>query len=310
MILPNYFNAKKSLHLFGLFNDFNFFKNLYIEKKLPKVLMLSGNKGNGKSTLLNHLMYFIFDNDNYDEKINKLKKETTFHKHFIDNSFSNIFYLSGSDFKNIKIEDIRKLKEKIFQTSFSNLPRFVIFDDVELFNNNSLNALLKIIEEPSENNFFFLINNQTKPLLETIKSRCLDVKVILSSQQKQDIIKSLTNNFDIKSLIDSNLSNLTPGNYIKFNYIFSSNQMSLNEDYLKNLQVLLNLYKKDKDVIYIDMSLFLTDNYFNKLKNKNLFSNEKIIEYKNFVFENINKFFNYNLNQKALLNNIDNKIND
>ena len=65
-----------------------------------------------------------------------------------------------------------------------------------------------------------------------------------------------------------------------------------------------------KDVIYIDMSLFLTDNYFNKLKNKNLFSNEKIIEYKNFVFENINKFFNYNLNQKALLNNIDNKIND
>ena len=24
------------------------------------------------------------------------------------------------------------------------------------------------------------------------------------------------------------------------------------------------LYKKDKDVIYIDMSLFLTDNYFNK----------------------------------------------
>ena len=169
---------------------------------------------------------------------------------------------------------------------------------------------MKIIEEPSENNFFFLINNQTKPLLETIKSRCLDVKVILSSQQKQDIIKSLTNNFDIKSLIDSNLSNLTPGNYIKFNYIFSSNQMSLNEDYLKNLQVLLNLYKKDKDVIYIDMSLFLTDNYFNKLKNKNLFSNEKIIEYKNFVFENINKFFNYNLNQKALLNNIDNKIND
>jgi hypothetical protein len=86
--------------------------------------------------------------------------------------------------------------------------------------------------------------------------------------------------------------------------------MSLNEDYLKNLQVLLNLYKKDKDVIYIDMSLFLTDNYFNKLKNKNLFSNEKIIEYKNFVFENINKFFNYNLNQKALLNNVDNKIND
>ena len=36
-----------------------------------------------------------------------------------------------------------------------NKPRFIIFDDVELFNNNSLNALLKIIEEPSKNNFFY-----------------------------------------------------------------------------------------------------------------------------------------------------------
>ena len=29
------------------------------------------------------------------------------------------------------------------------MPRFIILDDVELFNNNSLNALLKMIEEPS-----------------------------------------------------------------------------------------------------------------------------------------------------------------
>ena len=42
--------------------------------------------------------------------------------------------------------------------------------------------------------------------------------------------------------------------------------------------------------------LFLTDNYFNKLINNNTFTNNKIIEYKNFVFENINKFFLYNLN--------------
>ena len=61
--------------------------------------------------------------------------------------------------------------------------------------------------------------------------------------------------------------------------------------------------------MFIDMVSFLTDNYFNILNSRNLFTNEKIIEYKTFVYENINKYFIYNLNQNALLNNIDNKIN-
>ena len=58
------------------------------------------------------------------------------------------------------------------------------------------------------------------------------------------------------------------------------------------------------------MILFLTNSYLNKLKNENLFKNDKIIEYKSFIFENINKFFRYNLNQNALLNTINNKISD
>ena len=58
------------------------------------------------------------------------------------------------------------------------------------------------------------------------------------------------------------------------------------------------------------MILFLTNNYFNNLYSTNLHSREKIIEYKNFVFENVNKFFLYNLNQNALLTRINNKINE
>jgi len=58
------------------------------------------------------------------------------------------------------------------------------------------------------------------------------------------------------------------------------------------------------------MILFLTNRYFNIIKNKNLLTNDKIIENKNFVFKNINNFFLYNLNQRALLNAINNKLND
>jgi DNA polymerase-3 subunit delta' len=310
MTFPIYFNSKNSLNLFGLFENFDFLKNLYIKDKLPKVLMLSGKKGSGKSTLVNHLMYYIFDKENYNFQSNVLISNSKFYNQFKDNIYTNIIYLSGADFKNVKIEDIRNLKIKIFQTTISNKPRFVILDDVELFNNNSLNALLKIIEEPTKNNYFILINNKSKPLIETIKSRCLDIKIILNESKRINIIESLIKKFQINLSLDPELSLLSPGHFIKFNYIFYENKISLDEDFIKNLGVLLNLYKKNKEVIFIDMILFLTNGYFNKLKNENSFKNEKIIEYKFFVFENINKFFRYNLNQNALLNTISNKISD
>ena len=65
MTFPIYFNTKKTVNLFGLSENFNFIKNLYLANKLPKVLMLSGKKGSGKSTLVNHLMFYLFDKDNY-----------------------------------------------------------------------------------------------------------------------------------------------------------------------------------------------------------------------------------------------------
>ena len=99
MTLPIYFDAKKSINLYGLSENFKFLKKLYEKKKFPKVLMLSGKKGCGKSTLLNHLMFYIFDNDNYNEETNELSSQSVFHKQFIDNIFGNIIYLSGADFK-------------------------------------------------------------------------------------------------------------------------------------------------------------------------------------------------------------------
>ena len=256
MIFPIYFNSKKSLNLYGLSENFNLLKNLYIKNTLPKVLMLSGKKGSGKSTLVNHLMFFIFDQKNYDEKNSKLLNKSVFYNQFLNNIFENIIYLSGSDLNNNKIEDIRNLKKKIFQTSISNKPRFIILDDVELFNNNSLNALLKPIEEPSKNNYFILINNQTKALLETIKSRSLEIKIILDNKKKTQIIKSLINNFDLNLSLNQDYLSITPGHFLKFNFLFNENKISLNDDFLKNLIIILNLYKKNKDVMYIDLILF------------------------------------------------------
>jgi DNA polymerase-3 subunit delta' len=311
MTIPSFFDPKKSLNLYGLFDNFNFFKNLYLKNRLPKVLMLSGKKGIGKSTIINHLMFFIFDKKNFNENTCEFDAKSTFYNQFINNIYPNIIYVSGLDFKNTKIDDLRNLKTKILKSTISDLPRFIIFDDVELFNINIMNSLLKLIEEPSRKNYFILINNKSKKLIETISSRCLDIKIIFNERKRLDIIELLINKLNINNLvINPKSSQLTPGYFIKFNYIFIENEISLDKDFLKNLSILLNLYKKDKDIIYIDIILFLTDNYFNGLKEKNLYTKDKVIEYKRFVFDNINKYFIYNLNQKALLNIIDNKINE
>jgi DNA polymerase III subunit delta' len=310
MTFPTYFDSKNSLNLYYLFENLEFLINLYNKKKFPKVLMLSGKKGSGKATLISHLMYYIFDRVNYNKKTNQMNYKSIFYNQFLNNIYANIIYLSGADFKSIKVDDIRILKTKIYQTSISNKPRFIILDDVELFNNNSLNALLKIIEEPSKNNCFLLINNKSKTLIRTIESRCLDIKIILNEKKRMGIIEALTSKFNISPVIDPESSQLSPGNFVKFNYIFDENNISVDDDFLKNLQILLNLFKKNKDVIFIDMVLFLTETYFRKIKSEKSFNNGKIIEYKSFVFENINKFFLYNLNQNALLNTISNKLND
>ena len=310
MKLPLYFNPKNSLKLFGLADDFNLFKKLYLENKLPKTFMLSGKKGSGKSTLINHLMFYIFDKINYDDKIFELETKSIFYNQFSNNMFPNIIYVNGSDYKTTKIDEIRNLKKMIHQTSISNKPRFIIFNDVELFNNNSLNALLKIVEEPTNENFFILINNNSKPLLQTIQSRCLNFKIIINEDKRQNIIKSLIKRFNIDILIDPVKSQLTPGLFIKFNYIFDVNKILLDDDFQKNLENLLKLYKKDKDIIFFDMILFLINYYLNNLKNTNLLTREKIIACKSFVFENVNKFFLYNLNYNALLTSINNKLNE
>ena len=54
MNYPSYFNTKNSLNLFNLKENFKFISELHSKQNLPKVMMFTGNKGSGKSTLINH----------------------------------------------------------------------------------------------------------------------------------------------------------------------------------------------------------------------------------------------------------------
>jgi DNA polymerase-3 subunit delta' len=306
MKYPIFFEPKKTLSLFCLQDKLNFLISLYKKKNLPKVLLLTGDKGSGKSTLVNHFLHLIYDEVNY-KKNNKISEISPFFKQFMQDIFSNIIYLRGSDYKIIKIEDIRILKNKLRQSTALDRDRFIILDDVELFNKNSLNALLKIIEEPGKN-FFILINNKSKPILETIKSRSIEIKIILSHQDKLMITNNLIELFNLKPALNYKSTNLSPGNFIKFDYILNNNNINISDDYITNLSVLLNLYKKNKDILFINIAFFLTDYYFKNEYEKDFSNSNNIYEIKKFIFNNLNDYLMLNLNQFSLLNSISNKL--
>ena len=304
MNFNNYFNPKKTMRLVGLYEKFNFFKKLMLEEKFPQTLIFSGDKGLGKSTLIFHLMYYYFDKQNYDEKNNLVIKENNIFKQINENLYPGIIYLDGSKLKNIKIDDVRNLRNDLLKTPFTK-KRFIILDDVELFNTNSLNALLKVIEEPRKNNYFILINNQTKPILATIKSRCLEIKLIMSDNKKKQITNTLLNYFNLEEILDQNLITVSPGNFLRINYFFVEKKIDIKGDPISNLSKILNFYKKEKDIFYRDLLLFFADYYLIINKSEKTSNKKKFIENRSFVVKNINDFFLYNLSQNTLLNSLE-----
>ncbi len=301
-------DPKKTDVLFEYKKDLNFLINLYNDKKFPRIIMISGKKGLGKFTLVNHFLNYVFAKDSYDLNKQSFDINSSFYKKNLTNTFENIIYLQGDNFKNIKIDDIRDLKSSILKTSFSTKERFIVFDNIEIFNINSLNALLKVIEEPQSNNNFILINNKTKPLLKTIYSRCIEIKISLSEQNRLNIIESLIKKHKIEPLIDFRSINITPGNFLLFNELCEKNSISINNNFVENLNLIINLFKKSKDKELINLILFLNDLNFNNLYKKKSVNLDKVFENRSFVVNNLNKFLNQNLNQNTLVNALKNQL--
>ena len=228
------------------------FIELYKNNKLPNKLLLSGDKGIGKSTLAYHLVNFILSQNEkfpYDTKKFEINKNNKSFKLTINGSIPNLILIdTSSEQKSINVNQIRDLISNVNKTSFNNKERFVIIDNIEALNANSVNALLKVLEEPPPNIFFILINNN-RNILPTLKSRCINFKFFLNHEKTLSIIRKLLND-DIYNRINSDLLNYytTPGYLYKFISIFETNNYNLlNYDVRKLLKLIIkdNLYKKD-----------------------------------------------------------------
>ena len=296
-------NPLYTKRLFGHTKELNDLINLQKGNKFPKALLLSGKKGSGKFTLINHFLNYTFDEGNYNLKDQTIIQNSPTFENIISGIFQNIIYLRNDNIKKTKIEDIRNLKSLLYKSTLNDKPRFIIIDDVESLQLSSSNALLKIIEEPTDHNFFILIDNKSKNLLETVSSRCLRNKIFLNQANKNDVINNIIKVCKVENVLDFGVnSELTPGAFLTYNDICIENKIFMDQEYLIKIDTLLKLYKKKKDVVAINLSIFFTDEYFYKLTIKH---NDKVSLYNDIkinIIKNINNFVNYNLNLSSVLN--------
>ena len=61
----------------------------------------------------------------------------------------------------INIEQVRNMINYANKTAYNNKKKFILINNSEFLNLNSINALLKIVEEPGSNTNFILIHNSS-----------------------------------------------------------------------------------------------------------------------------------------------------
>ena len=248
--------------LFGHKYCFNELINLNKQSKLPNKIILSGEKGIGKCTTAYHLINYILSSSeefSYDLKNYKINVENRSFKLTQNKSNPNFTLIDvATDKKNIDINQIRNLIVNLNKSSFNSRPRFVLIDNIEFLNVNSINALLKVLEEPNDNVHFILINNNKK-ILSTLKSRCLNFKISLTYNQSIEIINDIMGN-DIHNLINEDLINnyITPGQLLRLINFANVNDVDLKKNTLEEIIALIikgKYYKKESIIINLIYSL-------------------------------------------------------
>ena len=286
------------------------FSKLYKNENLPNKILLSGEKGIGKSTLAYHLINFVLSENEecpYDLESNKINPENKSHKLILNKSNPNFYLIDvADDKKNIDINQIRELIINLNKSSFNEKKRFVLIDNIELLNVNSINALLKILEEPNENINFILINNN-KRVLPTLKSRCLNFKVYLTKSQSIKIVNKILND-DISNVIKHELFDnyITPGKLFKIIKLSKEYKLDLvNQNLKTTLKTIFKdkIYKKNKsisEIIYSFIELYFRNNIS--------IENISLLKSYHYFLNKINNTKIYNLDEETLFMEFEDKI--
>ena len=227
---------KKVIGLDRVITDFK--KN--ISSRNNQIWMLIGKRGVGKRTLSMRLAAYIINNFSDGWESSQLTSE------IFNKKNDNLFYIAPIDEN--KSGQITKDQIDFLLSNFklfsNNLnKRVVIIDKFNWLTSSAMNSMLKLLEEPPNGLYFFLIVDESKNVLTTIQSR--SQKLLINKLNKEDCIEILKqNNYkNDEDKLDEivNLSDFSPGVALELISLSATNlyQELLNTFFEKNkIQVL------------------------------------------------------------------------
>jgi len=299
--------SKNQLNLFGYEKLFNSFVKFFQNNCLPNVILLSGLKGLGKATFAYHFInYLLTQNEENKYLIDefKINSNNQSYKLINNNVHPNFFLLDNEINEEIKIEKVRNLIKFLSQSTDSKNLKIILIDSSEYLNLNSSNALLKSLEEPSKNTFFFIIHNDASPLTDTIKSRSVKFKIHFTNSDKKIIFEKILQNLEINlnnKNIDKFLNFDSPGNILKYLLLLKDLKFDILDNNLSSIFFLIEKYKNTNNHELLNLINLLIENYYKELSLKNTNNINDYFLNKNKITYLIDDMKKFNLDKKNLL---------
>ncbi|MDP8299876.1 MAG: DNA polymerase III subunit delta' [Candidatus Tantalella remota] len=95
--------------------------------------------------------------------------------------------------KAIKVDQVREAKDRLSYKPYQAPVSVCVLEDAHLMTDESSNALLKVLEEPPGSGLLILITDKKELLLDTVISRCAEVRFqFLSLEDTADVITGST----------------------------------------------------------------------------------------------------------------------
>ena len=206
--------------------------------------------------------------ENEDEK-SKIKDKT------LRNLYSDLMVVD-----NLNIDTVRDIIKKTYTSSHEGGAKVFILKNIQDIRKESANAMLKIIEEPTRDNFFILISKRLN-ILSTIKSRSIIYRIRKSTPEELGVDKYVYNFFlgfsnDIEKYKEKEIDLMLEKSYKAIGGVLKEYEKE------KNIEVKIDLYKCLRNFVQESTNLkkyekikFAEDIYLNSSKeNVNL-----IVEY-------------------------------
>jgi DNA polymerase-3 subunit delta' len=169
--------------------------------RLPHALLVSGVKGLAKNSFAQHIVASVLCLNRRDDQ------SSCGHCHSCQllNAGSHPDHIEirpEETGKQIKIDQIRNLRDKQQLTPSVSKWKTIIISPADNMNVSSSNSLLKLLEEPQHNTVLILITGRPEKLPITVKSRCQNYHLASpSSGQATDwLLKNAENKVDAETL--------------------------------------------------------------------------------------------------------------